>query len=425
MNYQAIKSQFKSILNMQQNNDFSSTQIARIPENQKITPDYQGSIFAKTQFFGKNKVTVAFDWIEFTAIQNPDKTDFLASDRFQVKFMDHGTQYFIEMAEIFHLPAGSGEWIKCASLEIKPRVNFINQNIVKIKLENRYCYQESPDQFINDLLQDLKLTFKNYTRIDTCCDFQKIATGEMIQDMLLKFSSKKYVMKGKSMQVFHRTKDITGIKFGKRESGCSITMYNKSLEMRTKGDKRHIKELWAAAAFDKDHETYRIEFSEKKNLLNLFDNESGEVQESHCDISYIKNVERNFKYLYKKHFNAAIFCAGVRFSRMEKINILDIEQTAIVSKRLCEKKQANNYIKAHIKRTFEDATAYDLAGDALKASGLYEYIQDELIKFDLHEWFNKKFPMYQIYCGEMTVGDHLSNRKYLSHQFTQSRLNLN
>ena len=138
---------------MTQNNDISTTQIARIPENQKITPDYQGSIFAKTQFFGKNKVTVSFDWIEFTAIQKPDKTDFKETDHFQVKFLDHGSQYFIEMAEIFHLPPGSEDWIKCASLEIKPRVNFINQNIVKIKLENRYCYQENPNIFINDLLQ--------------------------------------------------------------------------------------------------------------------------------------------------------------------------------------------------------------------------------------------------------------------------------
>lgn len=425
MDARLIKSQYKPLLCMQQINENSRTLIVVNPENQQISPNYQGSIFAKTQFLGKNKVTVAFDWLEFTAIQNHEKTDFKETDRFQVKYMDHGSQYFLELAEILYQPAGSGEWIKCATLEIKPRVAFISQDIVKIKLENRFCYQDRPDLFIVDLLKDLKLTFKNYTRIDTCCDFQKITTNESIQDMFLKFSSKQYVMKGKTMQVFHRTKDITGIKFGRRESGCSITMYNKSLDMRNKGEKPYIKELWAAAAFDKDCETYRLEFSEKKNLLNLFDNESGEVQESHCDIGYIKNVERNFKYIYKKHFKAAIFCAGVRFSRMDQINILDIEQTAIVSKRLCEKKQANNYIKAHLKRTFEDATAYDLAGNALKASGLYEYIQDELIKFDLHQWFNKKFPMYQIYQGEITIGDHLSNRKYLSTYLTQSRLNLN
>ena len=410
---------------MLQRNENTRTSIAHLPTGKQITPNYQGSIFAKTQFFGKNKVTVAFDWIEFTAIQNHEKTDFAPSDRFQVVYQDHGSQYFLELADIMYQVPGSGEWIKCANLEIKPRVAFISQDIVKIKLENRFCYQERPDLFIADLLKDLKLTFKNYTRIDTCCDFQKISMNESVQDMFLKFSSKQYVMKGKTMQVFHRTKDITGIKFGRRESGCSITMYNKSLDMRNKGEKPYIKELWAGAAFDKDHETYRIEFSEKKNLLNLFDSESGEVQESHCDIGYIKNVERNFKYIYKKHFKAAIFCAGVRFSRMEQLNILDVDDTVIVSKRLSEKKQANNYIKAHLKRTFEDATGYDLAGEAVKASGLYEYIQDELIKFDLHQWFNKKFPMWQIFQGELSINDYLSNEKYLNHQLSQSRLNLN
>jgi hypothetical protein len=393
---------------MTQNNDLLAD-LSKISFRDRLLnpPNYQGSIFAKTQFFGKNKVTIAFDWLEFTATGNHEKTDWIETDQFRVEFKEHGTQYFTELAEIHYKLPESGEWIVCANLELKPRVSFISQDIVKIKLDNRFCYQSHPDIFIKKLVQDLKITFKNYTRIDTACDFQSISLNESVQDLLLNFSAKKYIVKSKSMEVYHRTKDITGIRWGRRDSGCAMTLYNKTLDMSKKGEKPYIRDLWASAEFNPDCEVYRLEISEKKNLMNLVDELTEQVLECHCDIAYIKDVQRNFKYLYKKHFQAAKYCPGVRFSRMEKLNVLDMEDIAIVSERISEKKQANNYIKAHIKRTFEDATRYDMAGQALKASYLYEYIQDELEKYSLQHWFNKKFPMYQIYTGQLSINDAL------------------
>ena len=411
--------------------------IKNIAPVKNLPPNYQGSIFttgtqhqefsskiSQGALCGKNVITVAWDWIEFTCTLCPETTTFAPTDRFEIEFCEHGTQYFNKLAYINYLLPDSQEWIRCANLELQPKVSFINANIVKIKLENRFCYQSRPDLFIKSILEDLKLTFKNFTRIDVAADFQKTSLDETPQVTFKKFSDKKYKVRSKTMEVFHRANDITGIKFGRRTSGCSITMYNKSLDMRKKGLKRHIQELWDDANFNRDCEVYRLEFSEKKNLETLMDSDLEEILCNHSDLSYISDVKRNFKFMYKKHFQTAISTGKEKeqFTRLEKFNMLDVESTAIVSERLCEKKQSNNYVKAHIKRSFEDAMKYEMAGQALKAGQLYEYIQDQLTQYDLFEWFNKKFPMYRIFDGQMTVHDYIVNETYLKTNLKQAML---
>lgn len=406
-------------------------------------PDYQGSIFAKNPVSAEpllgagakmNGGCIGWDWLQFSATSNIEQTLQGLQGLFRWEQRDGGTEHFRQSYDIYCRTAVSDFdqedlYEKCAFLEMEPRVGFLSPDLCLIKIENKYCYQGKPSDFIKLLCEEIGVTFKNYTRLDAFIDVQKIDyQGGTCQDLMLDFASHKVIMKGKSMTTHHERQKITGITWGKRVSGISVTMYNKTKHMRKQGNnKAWVAELWASAGFDTNVDTYRIEFSGKKNLYDLIDTESGENFGNHSQIEYIDNLKSYVKYCYNKHFQIAINTPGVRFSRMERLNVLDINKTYVKAIRLTEKEKSTNYIKAQIKNTITDALFYQGKGDRILASNLFEYVENLVNRYYLNDWFHKKFAHLELHNLNLTIFDIVASQisDQARHKYIKQAANLN
>jgi len=365
-------------------------------------PDYQGSILDKTGVLTQeippavqNKA-VFWDWIQYSGLIGSKGLNEVPGV-FKLKERETGTQGFKRAFDIYTL-TNTGvtdqgdEWDKCALLETEPRVSYIDPTICLIKLENKYCYQAGVNMFIELLNEHLQIQFKNYVRIDCAMDFQSINYKGSPQKFMNDCAAELNRMKGKTMTTHHDTTGVTGIQWGRRSSGASVTMYNKTLEMRKPGKhKPWIAELWHKAQFITGVNVYRLEFSVKKNLYDLIDETTGETLGNHTDVNFIADIDRYINWAYNRHFRIAINEPGVKFDRLEQLNILNMKSGFIKAERLSEKTKSTNYIKCQIKNTIQDAVTYQDNGDKLMSSVLFDYATQLVDKYYLNEWYNKKF----------------------------------
>lgn len=394
--------------------------------NTITTPDqttplhYQGSIFAKSgvsaqplpcagaKIFGG---CIGWDWLQFSAMAKVETALQGKQDLFRWEQAETGSEHFKERWVVsVRVQATDFDELdiyeKCATLEMKPRAGYIPDECCLIKLENKYCYQAYPSRFISLLTENLGLIFKNYTRLDAFIDIQKINyNGGTCQDLMLDFSAKRVVMKAKTMVVHHDRDKVTGITWGKRVSGTSVTMYNKTKHMRKQGNnKPWVAEMWHSAGFESNIDTYRLEFSQKKNLNDLIDTNTGKSLGNHSDITFVDNLTTYIRWAYTNHFQIAKYCAGVRFSRMERLNVLDINKSYCRAIRLTDKEKSTNYIKAQIKNTVTDAMQYQ-ATDKVLSSVLFEYVEKLVSRYYLGDWFQKKFAHLELHNLNITIFD--------------------
>lgn len=384
-------------------------------------PSYQGSILDKKGVLRyeippevQNKVVV-WDWVQYSGIMGAKGVN-LEPGTFKLKERETGFQGFKRAFDVYTLTETGvsdqgDEWDKCALLEIEPRVSYIDPTICLIKLENKYCYQANVNQFIQLLNDHLQINFKNYVRIDCAIDFQSIDYSGSPQKFMNDCAAGLNRMKGKRMTTHHDTKGVTGIKWGMRASGASVTMYNKSLEMRKPGKhKPWVAELWQKAGFIQGVNVYRLEFSVKKNLYDLIDETTGEILGNHSDVNFIQDIDKYINWAYNRHFKISINEKGIKFERLQPLNILNMQSGFIKAERLSEKSKSTNYIKCQIKNTIQDAIVYQDNGELLMSSVLFDYASQLVDKYYLNDWYNKKFA-YLIVERQNTTLDTLIDEK--------------
>ena len=414
----------------------NDTLVSQEDHKKELPLNYQGSISGKAAvsaqplpFLARNK-SLAWDWIQYSAMTGVNAFQ-AAPVTFKCKEREVGTQGYKKCLDIFVLTSTGvsdqgDEWDRCAVIEVEPRVSYIDSQICLVKLDNKYCYQEGVHRFIELMNEELGIKFKNYTRIDCAIDFQSINYEKSPQEFLKECASMEIVMKGKKMRTYADTRNVNGITWGSRQSGASITMYNKTVEMRRPGcHKPWIAELWNKAGFVTGVNVYRLEFSLRKNLDDLIDIRTGESMGNHCDVHFIKDIEQYSQWCYDRHFQIAKKKLGeVKFDRYERLNILDMTRGFIKSERLSEKSKSTNYIKCQIKNTVQDAIVYQDNGEQLMSSVLFDYANQLVEKYYLNEWYNKKFA-YLIVERQNTTLDTLIDEKaeHLKHLHKSVRQN--
>lgn len=211
--------------------------------------------------------------------------------------------YKVHPAEEFHAIYRQSFTIKLdgypiCHIHMRPKSSALDPHSCAVKVANRLLYSSTWSWHLHNVISALSLEVKSITRVDLCCDFVRFANGQYPTEfihMYLRNSGSKdtftYIRRGsnkfcaigkklmKDAQGNTKISDSTEIKsiesafdylrFGTRQSGCSVYLYNKSLELREKHGKPWIRRSWIDAGLIKedykDNETepdvYRLELS--------------------------------------------------------------------------------------------------------------------------------------------------------------------
>lgn len=191
-----------------------------------------------------------------------------------------------------------------------PRNKVITDRATMIKLENRVLYSNGFVDFAYSLMRALGATYKGITRIDLCCDFNKLSNGQTPQRFIRKFvegvegepgdivrvGSNKFFLVGTKDNVT-RAK-YNSIRFGSFKSKIGAYMYDKTLELQEVKDKPWIRKAWEEAGLvstDSKH-VWRAEISISSEGTDVLNMGTGEIfRLSPQFLQYKDSVERLFE----------------------------------------------------------------------------------------------------------------------------------
>ena len=366
-------------------------------------------------------VTLAYDWIEFTGESesiNLTGNYFLYS----VEKQNHGTPYFQELYKVSTIV--HGETLEFATLEIKPRPSFLSDNLVKVKLHNRFCYTPNLVESVKSFCREFGIRFKHYTRLDYAIDFQEVNQfGDNIQLLLHRFASKELILKGRSMTVHSSVSQYNGITWGARSSGLSMTLYNKTTELNKKSGKPWITGLWLQAGFDFERPVYRLEFSTKNPRYDIVSHE-GETLGSYADIEFLDRFNEYLNYLYNNYFQVGIAEPGKRFSRLQRYSplALFVGATQYRPQRSCIKPQSTNIKKTVVKNIVLEAMFLQRKGKKVEASYAWQMAMHYVDRYSLNRWFDKTFDRLCIKSTHMTHYDIITSESIKYHNLKQGTI---
>lgn len=187
-----------------------------------------------------------------------------------------------------------------------PKSSALDPHSCAVKVANRLLYSSTWSFHLHNVCQALDLEIKSITRVDLCCDFVMFANGMLPTDFIhhylrdtLDADTETYIRRGsnkfcaigkKKMIASDGSTKITDnteiesvvsafdyLRFGTRQSGCSVYLYNKSLELREKRGKPWIRRSWVEAGLIKEKyaegeqepDVYRLELSIQSKGMNV------------------------------------------------------------------------------------------------------------------------------------------------------------
>lgn len=415
----------------------------------------RGAILPKNRLdkSSETPVCIAFDWLELTGKKGDG---FLAKNTKSGQFLFEVQD--TENADIKQvLTCYRGTWEPMGKLWVGMKNGYVRPDWCKLKLENSLCY--TPGKELRDMIQQFfdwaGITFRHFARLDVAADFQRCdyRGGLNPQLFMERVAKRRYVFKGKgvktinkpansalfsqldrndvsedNVEIYGRLGRVETIRVGSRKSGLSISMYNKSAEMRAKVDKPYIREAWKIAGMAEDVDTFRVEFQATKTPKGVFlVSPDGELEAdlTHASLDILEHLETYYRCLWLHHFRVAIYEPGQRFSRMKSVELFSVDRHLYLITRYSDKQKNNNYVKASLKGTIQDALKYQAQGFQMMSSELFKYVELKLQKHDLYKWFNRQFPGLDISETKMTYRDILTNKEAHRGALVQGSLILN
>lgn len=231
-----------------------------------------------------------YDWLQLSFHGNPQQVPF----GYKFEPIEGSNRIFTKLGRLAREDSGE----PLAVIQYDPASDVIRPDLLTIKFENHLLYCDEWRILLHDLLEVFQWAFVCVTRLDICGDFQKLKCGQspewlisgLFIHKLWRMNSRAEVFFGADKRMLtgmYNTKFggiaayltneirfsqgyITGYRAGSRSSVVTAYLYNKTLELSTQTDKVYIRKIWAAAGFDPNRDTWRLEFSLKgKGFANL------------------------------------------------------------------------------------------------------------------------------------------------------------
>lgn len=227
----------------------------------------------------------------------------------QYKKREYATQMYKEMYDVYLYKR------KICEVQCEPRNGLMRSDSVLVKFENRLLYCKDLWDIVGQFLDNHYLVVNNITRLDLCCDFNRLVYGDPEQ-LILDFLNSKIRHKGKgngtAYFVHYNKQDkfqpgtiqhlkYNGISFGNRTSDIRAYMYNKTYELLTVKDKPYIRDNWISAGLDLTKAVWRLEVSIKGGGFDLVIKDNG--QKLMVNLAELQgDIKRLFFAYAKKYF---------------------------------------------------------------------------------------------------------------------------
>ena len=204
-----------------------------------------------------------------------------------------------------------------------------------IKLANAVLYVSDWYFILMDVLGVLGWMPLNITRVDLAADFNFFMGGLDPATFLRKYVCKQkasYLRVGSNKAAVYLIKDMRctifdSIRWGSRQSGVSVYMYNKTKELTEKKDKPYIREAWKKAELSSTKPVWRVEISITSQGLVLKDMFSHMVHNLFVDEFRDANLTRDmFKVYAAKYFRFLRTDPKAKRKRdLQEITLLDVK----------------------------------------------------------------------------------------------------
>ena len=170
-----------------------------------------------------------------------------------------------------------------AHIACTPRSEHIPLDYGAIKMENACLYVADWYFILTDILATLRWQPKQISRLDLCADFNYFIGGLLPSTFLRKYVCKNdasYIRIGSNKFCLYGVKDMRStsfdsIRWGSRQNGVSVYMYNKTKELIEVKNKPHIRALWKKCELSTRLDVWRVEISitsQGLGLKNITDN---------------------------------------------------------------------------------------------------------------------------------------------------------
>ena len=184
--------------------------------------------------------------------------------------------------------------MEVAYIGMVPRTPILHPSSASVKIANHVLYKPDWAHYVTDVCSAFDLEPLSITRMDLCYDCTTFVNdykpNKFIQDYIssslddtgyciIRARSNKYFTvcsKIAKREDEQNPKRITGfytrneyLRWGTRDSGTCVYLYNKSLELRQSGEKEYIKDAWKKAGLVStgNEVVYRVEISVKAKSM--------------------------------------------------------------------------------------------------------------------------------------------------------------
>lgn len=375
--------------------------------------------------------TLCIDWITMH-IQMPCKEYTIPDNvahKYRIERMKYQTRHFRAVYEIFSVNKFQQKDRRICTLACEPHSEILSMDSGLLKIDNNYLYRSDLLPFIKQLLLDLDLKFRSYSRLDIALDFltfsrkltpQKFIANFLSGDYIKKGRTTKYSLSGETTYCVHdgfgvdlndiknykkslQTINFQTLKFGTPTSDITYYLYNKKQELEQVKMKPYIMDNWRANGWDGKQDVWRLEFSFSSNTDAIIDSNTGESI-TFKDINAIEKIQDIYAYHFKKYFSFVHRSKTTkRKSNMRAVSLFADMNCSHVKINLSDKKDSSRSHKIFAKMLHQ--VNHELRGNDFN---LAIYGSQYLAKFvsdrGIEEWAKKKL--------NLMVDDATQNKLY-------------
>jgi hypothetical protein len=276
------------------------------------------SLFYNKYSYNMRRINI--DWLQVSA-----KGIMAEHSDINIIVKDFQTRHFKCVADIEVIGVG-----KVGTIMHTPHSKVLDRDLHVFKLDNQFCYRESPIRFTCDLLRKLGLEPKGITRLDLAIDFNRFDyRNTKPEEFIRRFIGGRYLKLGKqnkyklqgTQEENKNTHVFEYLRFGGNNSPVSVYMYNKSKEMDQVRFKPYIKDRWDQDKLNTEEDVWRLEVSIKGNQLKVADRKTAEIINVSLYELYIREdlLEKLFNAVIAKYFRFKVNDDNVNKSRMNDI----------------------------------------------------------------------------------------------------------
>ena len=252
---------------------------------------------------------VSLDWLQFSVRGNIGSYERQKSFNFVLK---GSTPQFSQWYVVEY--DGRAVFDVCAV----PHSSIIKPDTINVRVYNSILYDAEMFSIVRKLLNVCKWKYSNLTRVDIAYDCQDIDFDRFVVECI---NGKIDIDGNHSYSFFWRNERSRRVAetfhINKPSSPISLKMYDKTLEMERKGQKKYITDMWQLAGMDITKRVVRVEIS----IRNVYEIVERDV------LSDVFDFER-------EGFTSSLFCALMNrfvftresaFGEEERIKIVDVD----------------------------------------------------------------------------------------------------